>query len=369
MVRLLKSLILTSLLLLQGNAFAGTKFNVDPNGNVTANSFDSATFVKGATGQITGLGTAGVVHNDASGNLSTSKIINDDVSSSAAIDISKLGAFTNGSRAIVSSSILKTFQESVTTATEIGFLSGVTSAIQTQLNQKQIGLNILSVGVTPNVAGMSLVGPNFNLEAATASFPGVITAGTQTIGGDKTLTGTITALNLSNTNTGDVSLLSFGVSPNPAGLSLIAQRLNLEPADATNPGGVSTGTQTFAGAKTFTSTIAASNLSGTNHGDFTVSAVTPFSNPSGLLLTAGNSSVPQNIALAEADATNPGALSAGTQTIGGRKAFADGVVNQSGTTTVKNAISSPTVGQLFFDTTLGKLCVYTGSAWQTITSV
>lgn len=37
------------------------------------------------------------------------------------------------------------------------------------------------------------------------------------------------------------------------------------------------------------------------------------------------------------------------------------------TTTQKNALS-PLAGTLVFDTTLGKLCVYTGSAWQTVTS-
>jgi hypothetical protein len=39
------------------------------------------------------------------------------------------------------------------------------------------------------------------------------------------------------------------------------------------------------------------------------------------------------------------------------------------TTTQKNAISSPAAGLMVFDTTLAKLCVYTGSAWQTVTSV
>jgi hypothetical protein len=39
------------------------------------------------------------------------------------------------------------------------------------------------------------------------------------------------------------------------------------------------------------------------------------------------------------------------------------------TTTQKNAISSPAAGLMVFDTTLSKLCVYTGAAWQTITSV
>jgi len=43
-------------------------------------------------------------------------------------------------------------------------------------------------------------------------------------------------------------------------------------------------------------------------------------------------------------------------------------IAQNVTTTQKNALSA-TAGRLVFDTTLGKLCVYTGSTWQTITSV
>jgi hypothetical protein len=39
------------------------------------------------------------------------------------------------------------------------------------------------------------------------------------------------------------------------------------------------------------------------------------------------------------------------------------------TTAQKNAISSPAAGLMVFDTTLAKLCVYSGSAWQTITSI
>jgi hypothetical protein len=39
------------------------------------------------------------------------------------------------------------------------------------------------------------------------------------------------------------------------------------------------------------------------------------------------------------------------------------------TTTQKNAIASPAAGLMVFDTNLAKLCVYTGAAWQTITSI
>jgi hypothetical protein len=38
------------------------------------------------------------------------------------------------------------------------------------------------------------------------------------------------------------------------------------------------------------------------------------------------------------------------------------------TTAEKNALA-PSAGWVVFDTTLGKLCVYDGSAWETVTSV
>lgn len=43
---------------------------------------------------------------------------------------------------------------------------------------------------------------------------------------------------LSGTNTGDITLGAFGSSPNSFGLSLLGQVINLEPADATHPGGL-----------------------------------------------------------------------------------------------------------------------------------
>lgn len=39
------------------------------------------------------------------------------------------------------------------------------------------------------------------------------------------------------------------------------------------------------------------------------------------------------------------------------------------TTTQKNNISAPLAGVVVFDTTLGKICVYNGSAWETVTSI
>ena len=38
-------------------------------------------------------------------------------------------------------------------------------------------------------------------------------------------------------------------------------------------------------------------------------------------------------------------------------------------TAEKGSIASPATGLMVFDTDLGKLCVYTGAAWETVTSV
>lgn len=48
---------------------------------------------------------------------------------------------------------------------------------------------------------------------------------------------------------------------------------------------------------------------------------------------------------------------------------AKGVRFPNMTTTQKLAIASPAAGLVVFDTALSKLCVYTGAAWQTITSI
>lgn len=39
------------------------------------------------------------------------------------------------------------------------------------------------------------------------------------------------------------------------------------------------------------------------------------------------------------------------------------------TTTQKNAIAAPEAGMILFDATLGKMCVYSGTSWETITSI
>ncbi len=52
---------------------------------------------------------------------------------------------------------------------------------------------------------------------------------------------------------GALSIGTFGSTPNSGGASISGSTLTLQPADGTNPGGISTTSQTIAGAKTFTS--------------------------------------------------------------------------------------------------------------------
>jgi hypothetical protein len=92
-------------------------------------------------------------------------------------------------------------------------------------------------------------------------------------GGDIAATGTVTGSNLSGSNSGDVTLGAVGASPNANGASLSGQALTLQPADATNPGVITTGTQDIAGDKSFQDNV---DVGGdlTVSGDLTVNGTT-----------------------------------------------------------------------------------------------
>lgn len=64
-----------------------------------------------------------------------------------------------------------------------------------------------------------------------------------------------TPFTLGNTGSGVTSLNTFGSSPNSSGATISGTSLTLQPASDTQPGGVSTTTQSFAGAKTFVNNV------------------------------------------------------------------------------------------------------------------
>lgn len=77
---------------------------------------------------------------------------------------------------------------------------------------------------------------------------------------------------------------------------------------------------------------------------------------------AGNTNVVTNLNVGATAVTNSKAALEVTSTT-------KGFLPPRMTTTEKNAISSPPEGLIVYDTTLHKLCVYTGSAWETISSI
>ncbi len=107
------------------------------------------TSAKGGTGGDSSAST-GIAH-VASGTWSYSNIVNADVDAAAAIDFSKMANLTV-SRALVSDGS-GDVSVATTTATEIGYVNGVTSAIQTQLNAKQASDTQLT-----SLAGLSYSG-------------------------------------------------------------------------------------------------------------------------------------------------------------------------------------------------------------------
>jgi hypothetical protein len=56
----------------------------------------------------------------------------------------------------------------------------------------QAAISLAAIGITPNANGASLVGSLLNLQPADASFGGVVTTGTQTFAGDKTFSSDLT---------------------------------------------------------------------------------------------------------------------------------------------------------------------------------
>ena len=210
----------------------------------------------------------------------------------------------------------------------------------------------------------------------------------------------------SGTNTGDVTIGAVG-SATANGASLSGQVLSLTPADATHPGLVTTGTQSMAGAKTFstsvgtpalttsattgnpavtivdgskvcldgatcTHAVTSTTFSGTNSGDVTLAAVgsTPSAN--------GASLATQVLTLQPADASHPGVMTAAAQTFGGVKTFAGVVPGTTSLSTCGTSIAEGTVSAQGGGTggTRTKLCLCTSNgagtpsyAWENVTGV
>lgn len=181
---------------------------------------------------------------------------------------------------------------------------------------------LTAVGSTPNANSGVISGVNLTLEPADGTHPGVLTALTQTIGGIKTFAAAISAANLSGTNTGDQTItLTGGVTGSGTGsfAATVVTNANLTGPITSSGNATVIGSQTGTGntfvmntspilvtpnigvasgtSLNLSSTISASNLSGTNTGDVTIGT------SNGLSLSS------QALSLQLASATLTGALS------------------------------------------------------------
>ena len=207
----------------------------------------------------------------------------------------------------------------------------------------------------PVVGGGVPVYPTF------ANFPAGTSAGQLAVAAD---TGTLYEWNgsmwVAIAAPGDaLSVGPFGTTPNADGLSITADVLQMQPASASFPGGVSTLTQSFAGNKTFTGTISASNLSGTNTGDVTLGTA------NGLSLSA------QALSLGLSSTSTTGALSSTDwNTFNGKQPAGSYLVStnnlsdvSSANTSLNNLLPSQTTNSGKFLTTNG-----TNTSWAPVTA-
>lgn len=172
----------------------------------------------------------------------------------AAVIAKVLTGFSAGAGTVAATdTILQAFQKICGNLT--GTASGTNTGDQTiTLSSEASGSGTGSLAVTlSNAAIIAKVLTGFSAGAGTVSATDTILQAFNKICGN--LTGTA-----AGTNTGDVTLGTFGSSPDAKGASISGQVVTMQPADATHAGMVSTGSQTWAGAKTFSSAIAAPNV-------------------------------------------------------------------------------------------------------------
>lgn len=142
-----------------------------------------------------------------------------------------------------------------------------------------------------------------------------------------------------------VTLTTIGATPNANGASLSTQQLQLQPANASFGGVVSTAAQTFAGAKTFSDTTDATSTS------------------TGAIITSGGIGAAKNIYAGTGLNVGSGALDA-SQILRVASTTQGANPMPSMTTAQRTAIASPATALMVYDTDLGGAMFYDGTQWQ-----
>ena len=157
---------------------------------------------------------------------------------------------------------------------------------------------------------------------------------------------------------------NFSATTNGSDITLVKTRGTTATATDAVQSGDNLGSLTFAGADGTTGNVSRAAITGAVDGAVSAGVV-----PTAISFTTGTSSGTQRVVI-----TSAGLMGIGTGTPASC-AIVDVTSTTLGfkfpvmTTTQKNAIGTPVAGLVVFDSTLAKLCVYSGAAWQTITSV
>lgn len=173
--------------------------------------------------------------------------------------VSSVLTITGGTNAVLGTGV--TIQVKQATTSQAGYLS---SADWNTFNGKQAAGNYITAltgDVTATGPGSvaATIAANAVTNAKAAQMATLTIKGNNTGGTANALDLTVaqvqTMLGTSGTNTGDVTIGTFGSSPTANGASLSGQVLTLQPANGSNPGSLTAVAQSIGGDKTFNGNV------------------------------------------------------------------------------------------------------------------